>query len=125
MTKIGFDPWGSKLIVDDLSQNDITEEADLVTGVRQGGEMQGHILGLESQLIDGNLTHCASPLMAWSVGNAKIRVVGNSIMVTKQASGTAKIDALMATFNAAALMLREPDPDISVYTAERGILVFG
>jgi phage terminase large subunit-like protein len=33
---------------------------------------------------------------------------GNAILVTKQASGSAKIDALMAAFNAIALMVTKP-----------------
>jgi phage terminase large subunit-like protein len=35
--------------------------------------------------------------MAWCVSNAKIEQRANSVLVTKQASGTAKIDALAAT----------------------------
>ena len=123
LVKVGFDPWGVTLIVDELGRRGITQESGVVVGVRQGGEMQAHILSVESQLIDGKLTHAAQPLMAWCVGNAKIRVAGNSIMVTKQASGTAKIDALMALFDAAALMLKEPDAEQSVYNADRGLLV--
>ena len=43
-------------------------------------------------------------LMAWAVGNARVEPKGNAILVTKQASGSAKIDPLMAAFNAIALM---------------------
>ena len=46
--------------------------------------------------------------MAWCVGNAKVEPRANGILITKQASGTAKIDALMATFNATDLMALEP-----------------
>jgi hypothetical protein len=34
--------------------------------------------------------------MAWAVGNARVEPKGNAITITKQASGTAKIDLLMA-----------------------------
>jgi phage terminase large subunit-like protein len=48
--------------------------------------------------------------MAWCVGNAKVEPKGNAILITKQASGTAKIDPLMALLNAAELMGRNPEP---------------
>jgi phage terminase large subunit-like protein len=42
--------------------------------------------------------------MAWAVSNARVEPKGNAIIITKQASGTAKIDPLMAAFNAIAWM---------------------
>jgi len=42
--------------------------------------------------------------MASAVGDARVEPKGNAILVTKQASGSAKIDPLMAAFNAIALM---------------------
>jgi phage terminase large subunit-like protein len=53
--------------------------------------------------------------MAWAVGNAKVEPKGNAITITKQTSGSAKIDPLMATFNAVALMAMNPEPGISVF----------
>jgi phage terminase large subunit-like protein len=49
-----------------------------------------------------------SGLMAWAVGNPCIRRKGSAIRITKQASRSAKIDPLMAAFNAIALMSTNP-----------------
>lgn len=125
LAKVGLDPVGVKIIVDEMARRGITQDAGQVEGVSQGYKLQGTIKSVEDHLSDGKLTHGAQPLMAWAVGNAKVKVLGNSIMVTKQASGTAKIDPLMALFDAAALMLNAPDADVSVYTADRGLAVFG
>ena len=42
------------------------------------------------------------------LGNAQVESKSNAILVTKQASGSAKIDPLMAAFNAIALMSTIP-----------------
>jgi phage terminase large subunit-like protein len=63
---------------------------------------------VERKLAEGTLMHGGRPLMAWCVGNAKVEQRANSILITKQASGTAKIDPLMALFNAGDLMGRQP-----------------
>ena len=47
--------------------------------------------------------------MSWAVANAKVEPKGNAIIITKQASGSAKIDPLMAAFNAIALMAMNPE----------------
>jgi len=46
--------------------------------------------------------------VAWAVVNARVEPKGNAILVTKQASGSAKIDPLMAAFNAIAWMAANP-----------------
>ena len=58
--------------------------------------------------------------MAWCAGNARVTMKGNGMMIDKQQSGIAKIDPLMGTFNAVALMSQNPEPpknadDVSVF----------
>ena len=119
LAKVGLDPVGVKLIVDELGRRGLTQDAGLVEGVSQGFKLQGTIKSVESKLDSGLITHAAQPLMAWACGNARIKVMGNSIMVTKQASGTAKIDPLMALFDAADRMLAENENSgPSVYNIE-------
>ena len=64
--------------------------------------MSGAIKTVERKLADKTLVHGGQRLMAWAVGNARVEPRGNAVVITKQASRTAKIDPLMAVFNAVA-----------------------
>ena len=75
----------------------------------QGWKLNGAIKTTERQLAGGDLVHAGQALMAWCVGNAKVVPVGNAVTITKQASGSAKIDPLMAGFNAVSLMALNPE----------------
>jgi phage terminase large subunit-like protein len=70
------------------------------------------------------LVHGGQRLMAWCVGNAKVEPRGNAILITKQASGTAKIDPLMAMFDAVSLMALNPAPTVDVDMILANPLVF-
>lgn len=108
---IGVDPFGIGAIVDEMT----TQERGLSAGaggqivaVSQGYKLNGAIKDTERKVAGGEIVHGGQPLMAWAVGNAKVVPVGNAITVTKQASGSAKIDPLMAGFNAVSLMSLNP-----------------
>jgi phage terminase large subunit-like protein len=106
LDKIGLDPAGVGSILDALVQAGVPQ--DKIIGVSQGWRLGGAIKTTERKLAEGGMWHDGSPLMAWCVGNAKVEPRGNSILITKQASGSAKIDPLMALFNAVSLMALNP-----------------
>jgi phage terminase large subunit-like protein len=107
LDKIGVDPIGIGAVLDALEARNIP--ADKIVGVSQGWKLGGAIKTAERRLAEGAITHSGQPMMAWCVGNARIEPRANSIMITKQASGSAKIDPLMAGFNAVTLMALNPD----------------
>ncbi|WP_395406290.1 terminase large subunit [Pseudoduganella sp. UC29_106] len=106
LDKIGVDPSGIGAILDALVEAGIPE--DRIVGISQGWKMTGAIKTTERKLAEGVLVHAGQDLMAYSVGNAKVEPRGNAIIITKQASGTAKIDPLMALFNAITLLSLNP-----------------
>lgn len=108
LDKIGVDPHGLGGILDALLESGIDE--DKIIGVSQGWKLQGAIKTAERRLAEGQLIHANQPMMNWCVGNAKIEPRGNAVLITKQASGFAKIDPLMALFNAVNLISLNPEP---------------
>lgn len=108
LDNIGVDQAGIGAIVDAIVDREIQHER--IVGIPQGWRLVGAIKTTERRLHDGALKHGNRPLMAWCVGNAKAEPRGNAVMITKATAGTAKIDPLMATFNAVALMSMNPKP---------------
>jgi phage terminase large subunit-like protein len=107
LDKIGCDPAGLGGIVDALVESEIPQE--MIAGISQGWKMTGAIRTAERKLAEGVIVHTGQPMMAWCCGNAKIEPRGNAVIITKQAAGTAKIDPLMAMFNAVTLMSLNPE----------------
>lgn len=116
LDKVGIDPAGIGGILDGLI--DVGVPQDKIVGVSQGWRLGGAIKTAERKLAEGTLLHHGSRLMAWCTGNARVEPRGNSILITKQASGTAKIDPLMATFNAVSLMSLNPVAPQKSYTED-------
>lgn len=106
LDKIGCDPSGLGGILDALLEAGIPEEK--IVGISQGWKLNGPIKTAERKLAEGVLVHGGQAIMAWCVGNARVVPSGNAVLITKQASGSAKIDPLMALFNAISLMSLNP-----------------
>lgn len=87
---------------------DIGVDEKIIMGVSQGWKLIGSIIMAERKLAEKKMIHGGTRLMNWCVGNARIEPRGNAALITKQASGNAKIDPLMATFNAVSLMALNP-----------------
>jgi phage terminase large subunit-like protein len=100
---VALDPYGVGAIVDAMDETGISGE-DRIVGISQGWKLTGAIKTAERKLADGSLRHSGQGLMAWAVANARVEPKGNAVIIAKQASGSAKIDPLMAAFNAIVLM---------------------
>lgn len=124
---IAVDSVGIVDIIDELTSADRGIAIDRIVGISQGWKLNGAIKTTERKLAGGELIHDGSALMVWCVGNAKVEPKGNAISITKQVSGSAKIDPLMSLFNAVSLMATNPQTAVgrALHAAilERGGLV--
>lgn len=112
LLQVGVDPVGIDDIEAALIDAGIDQDAqgkDRIIGIPQGYRLTGTIKTVERRLANAQLLHSGQPMMAWSVGNAKVEARGNAVTITKQAAGACKIDCVVALFNAAALMVLAPD----------------
>lgn len=108
LDNIGVDQAGIGSVVDEITSRGIAHER--IVGIPQGWKLMGAIKTTERKLAAGEFFHGNSPLIGWTVSNAKTELRGNATMITKQASGTGKIDPLMALFDSVALMVMNPKP---------------
>lgn len=117
---VGVDQAGILEIVEELVRRNIAIER--IVGIPQGWKLTNAIKTTERKLAGRAMKHCGSKLMAWQVSNARVEARGNAIIVTKQAAGSAKIDVLMATYDAIVAIGQNPESATSVYE-ERDIVV--
>jgi len=108
---VGVDAIGIGGIVDALARIGVTQENNLLAGVRQGISLMGAIKTVERKLVDGSFKHGGQALMTWCAGNARIVPTPTGMRIARDDSGFGKIDPLMALFNAAALLALNPVPE--------------
>lgn len=118
LDKIGLDPAGADDVV--IALESIGIPKDRITAVSQGWRLGGYQKVCERKIASGDLTHANQPLMAWCVGNARVKLSGSGVMMSKSESGNGKIDPVIAMLNAVALMSQNPaNPksadDVGVY----------
>lgn len=116
---VGVDPAGIGGVLDALEQAGVPKEK--IIGISQGWKLSGAIKTAERKLAEGTLIHDDSDMMKWVVANAKIEPKGNAMLITKQVSGWAKIDPLMAGLSAWSLMALNP-ADMNPYSGELRVL---
>ena len=105
--QVGLDPSAIGGVLDAILLTGV-DSAKLVK-VNQGFRLAASIKTIERKLAERVLVTDGNAAAKWYVGNAKVVVKGNSIVITKQVSGTAKIDPLIALFNAGELMALNPE----------------
>jgi phage terminase large subunit-like protein len=110
--QVGLDPARIATLLDAVLRAGV--EIDKMVKVRQGWSLAGAVWATERKLAEGVLIHDGNAAGNWYVGNAKVVVRNNATLVTKQHSGTAKIDPLMALFNAVELMSLNPEAQCAI-----------
>src|SRR5690606_12371456 len=96
-------------MIEALAEIGITQEGGQLIGAPQGWAMMNAIKTAERKLANGTMKHSGSKLMAWCVGNLKIEPTATGVRATKQNAGDAKIDTVMALFDAVTVMARNPE----------------
>lgn len=109
LASVAVDPAGLGEMIEALAEVGITQEEGNLIGAPQGYAMMNAIKTAERKLANGTLRHAPSALMDWCVSNLKIEPTATAIRATKQNAGDAKIDPVMALFDAVTVMIRNPE----------------
>ena len=102
LDRVGLDPLGIGSLIDSMLEAGVPGTRS--SACRRATSWRAICRPPSAKLAGGELHHAGQALMTWCAGNARIVMRGNGLMVSKQESGKAKIDPLVATFNAVALM---------------------
>lgn len=124
LSQIGADQLGLGSILDTLEAAGFENGTDIV-GVSQGYKLSAAIIAAETRLAEGKLKHSGSAMMAWCVSNAKVSLSGNAKLITKQISGSGKIDPLMALLDAVNLMALNPEASPNMDNAIKNMIMVG
>jgi phage terminase large subunit-like protein len=103
---VGVDPNNAAAVFEALEAGGVKPEQ--IRRLLQGPALAPAMYGLELKLDDGTFWHADQLMMNWVMSNAKVEQRGNHQMITKQISGRAKIDPLIALLEAAILMSWNP-----------------
>ncbi|NSL21743.1 terminase large subunit [Agrobacterium tumefaciens] len=109
LASVAVDPAGLGEMIEALAEIEVTQEDGNLVGAPQGYAMMNAIKTAERKLANGTLKHAPSVLMDWCVSNLKIEPTATAIRATKQNAGDAKIDPVMALFDAVTVMSRNPE----------------
>lgn len=100
-------PYGD--LVDGLAMIGVTQVGKQIEGIGQGYRLMHAIKTAERKLSHRILRHAPSAMMRWCVDNVRIEPTATAIRATKQNAGDAKIDPVMALFDAVTMMVRNPE----------------
>lgn len=123
LAAVAVDPAGLGEMIEALAEIGVTQEDGNLIGAPQGYAMMSAIKTAERKLANGTLRHAPSALMDWCVSNLKIEPTATAIRATKQNAGDAKIDPVMALFDAVTVMTRNPEAQGPSVYETRGILM--
>lgn len=106
LERVGVDRYKIQEIFDGLVNAGIV--AERIVGIDQGWKLVGAISTTERRLASGRFVHGGRAMMAYCIGNCKVEVKGNNIIISKQIAGASKIDPVMSLLNGVALLALNP-----------------